>query len=796
MSIDSTTNDLAILPDWMQVTGRFQSTLMQWRLLPSLKWTSIAGSWNHWWILSNPLSGEHFRCGEQDSVVLRALSQPRNLLELESHLTTQVGAKKLERSQILSTLQSAIKANLLIEVTAKKTPTEDRSKTSSHRPNSATIGNLISGLQAALSSILFQRVSIANPSIIVKILAKRSSWLFSYSAVKGWLAFIAVSALVFIIGSAQLEPNYWNGLIDLAQMQSLSLWLQLVGIFCFTRLAHELAHAIVCTRMGGHCTDFGLMRVLCIAFPFVDVSDAWRMPDRNKRIAISAAGVYVEAIIAALFVWVWLLSSNENVDRFALQVIAITTGASLLFNANPLMKYDGYFVLSDLLEIPDLQADAKRSFGDWFQSLFFWSRPTNSVLEHYPRGIVWSLRCYNVLATGYRIMLTLGIFTGLVVTLHAWGLAEIGWAIVGCLFFLSIGKHVHHTTSNLIYAKFGRSLNQGSNKSSKVSQVLRFSGIACLWGLIALVLAYAATVPLPDRFTVSGRVVSQNRKPLFISVPRARLVDVSVKNGEVDDIRRGESTLEFDQQHIQARLLEIQQALTEVATRQAAIGQIGFYQPSLFDQLPQLETLFNIRSRQLELTQLEGQRYSLRLNESQRIFQPAPLPPLELLELPNELQQAIHADILGLRDILSPTSIGSRFALGTPVGYSIPHQRRTIVESFVDQKQRADLKVGQAANIRLIQDPYVIRSARVSSISQLINESNDATKSSSADRRNTISSGAAHASGDGFRIELEFEPNGSSQDYVEDGLAEIVIRSNGKSVAVRMVESLQSLTYR
>ena len=129
-----------------------------------------------------------------------------------------------------------------------------------------------------------------------------------------------------------------------------SLWI-VVGSL---KILHELSHGLACERFGAECQSIGLAFLFFSPCMYCDVTDAWMLPRKSHRIAVSLAGVYVELFISSLGLWLWWFSTPGLFHQICLQVFLAGSVSTLLLNANPLLRFDGYFVIADLLEIPNL----------------------------------------------------------------------------------------------------------------------------------------------------------------------------------------------------------------------------------------------------------------------------------------------------------------------------------------------------------------------------------------------------------------------------------------------------------
>lgn len=138
-----------------------------------------------------------------------------------------------------------------------------------------------------------------------------------------------------------------------------SRWIWIGLIFVSLKFVHELGHAIACERQRCHVNQCGVVFVLLAPLAYVDVTSCWRLESRAKRMLVSGAGMFVEIVIASLAMIVWTMSDDPMVSSVA-QTTVFTAGiATVLFNANVLMRFDGYYLLADGADIPNLSSEAQ-----------------------------------------------------------------------------------------------------------------------------------------------------------------------------------------------------------------------------------------------------------------------------------------------------------------------------------------------------------------------------------------------------------------------------------------------------
>lgn len=264
-----------------------------------------------------------------------------------------------------------------------------------------------------------------DPSRLLDRLSPIFGWLFSRFG-------LAVTALFALSAIALLTVNWqvakWR-LPDANAFFALDNLIHMAILLMFTKTIHELGHALCCRRLGGECHEIGLLLMVMTPAMYCNTSDSWTLPNKWHRIAIGAAGMYVELILASIATYVWWYSEPGWVHYTALNIMFLSSVATIGFNANPLLRYDGYFMLADYLEIPNLAQKSKQLFSGFMRRWFFGLEPEAS--GSLPQGRKWTLICYSLLSFCYRWIVTCGILWFVSSALEPYGLAIIGQALVG-----------------------------------------------------------------------------------------------------------------------------------------------------------------------------------------------------------------------------------------------------------------------------------------------------------------------------------------------------------------------------
>ncbi len=223
-------------------------------------------------------------------------------------------------------------------------------------PDRALSGSRIRG------SLLYLRWKAFDPDRLFDDLARRFRWLFTP-------AFVALSAALIIVALGVTLANYGSVGRRLPQLYRTDIFILAWTVLLAVIVLHEFAHGLTCKHFGGHVHELGFMLIFFQPAMYCNVSDAWLFPERRKRLWVTFAGAYFEMFLWSLatMMW-WVTDPNTLLNLFAL-VVMLTSGIKTLFNLNPLIKLDGYYLLSDWLDIPNLNRRAIRyvrtAVGRW-----------------------------------------------------------------------------------------------------------------------------------------------------------------------------------------------------------------------------------------------------------------------------------------------------------------------------------------------------------------------------------------------------------------------------------------------
>src|SRR4029077_5083805 len=203
-----------------------------------------------------------------------------------------------------------------------------------------------------------RKVASFNPEKIFAWLLPRTGWAFT----RGFHVFGALSILTGITISALHRAEFRDAVQNLFNLHALFvLWLV---VFCVTTM-HEFSHGLTCCHFGGKVKEVGFMLIYFNPAFYCDVSDSWMFPSKRQRMWVTFAGGYFQLIFWGLCTVVWRITDDHTFINDIVLVVIVYAGLQTLFNFNPLIKLDGYHMLSDYLEIPNLRTRSTTAFTKW-----------------------------------------------------------------------------------------------------------------------------------------------------------------------------------------------------------------------------------------------------------------------------------------------------------------------------------------------------------------------------------------------------------------------------------------------
>lgn len=245
------------------------------------------------------------------------------------------------------------------------------------------------------------KIPLLDPDPLLARWAPRLAWCFGRWGLALWLAVVVPAAILAVQNWQALTTNMSDRVLSSSNLLVMAL------VFPLVKIAHELGHGLAARVWGGAVHQMGVMLLVFAPVPYVDASSSASFASKYRRAVVAAAGMLVELFLAAIALYLWLLIEPGVVRAVAYNVMLIAGVSTLVVNGNPLLRYDGYFILCDLIEMPNL-AQRGQKYLAWL-----WDCKIFGVHDQDPPAESRSerrwLQAYTPLAWCYRVLVTVSI---------------------------------------------------------------------------------------------------------------------------------------------------------------------------------------------------------------------------------------------------------------------------------------------------------------------------------------------------------------------------------------------------
>ncbi|MDA1212845.1 MAG: HlyD family efflux transporter periplasmic adaptor subunit, partial [Planctomycetota bacterium] len=624
-----------------------------------------------YWVIKDPVALSYYRLqpAQYHALTLldgtRSLEQLRELLRREfpslhltlaeiQHLVTDLHQKGLVYSQ-----RTGQGANLLQQRRNKR-----KKK-----------------IWATLANIMYLRLPGWDPEVALTILLPYFRWLFKPWGIALSCTIIVASWILMLVGYGEFQSR-------LPEFQSFFGWPNLMWLWItlgFAKILHEFGHGLACKHYGGECHDMGILLLVFSPCMYCDVSDSWMLPSKWQRIFIGGAGMYVEVLLSALCVFGWWYSEPGLFNHLCLNLFFVSTVTTVIFNANPLMRFDGYYMMSDFLEIPNLRPKSDKLLRDNFSwyCLGIESQPDPFMPD---RGRIWFM-LFAVASWFYKWFITFGIIFFLYTMLKPYELQSIGIALA-CISATSIvGGLVFNCYRILTAPRL-----EPMNKKKVTATMLVFASI----------LAGALFFPFPWHDEASLLIEPTGMQSVYNVVP-GQLDQINVRVG--DPVQAGQVLATFVNPELDDRI--------RVVTMQIETQRL---------EVRMFQTLDDIVQKQLadeKLLSLEKQLSELELQRNQlTVVAPIGGIAVDPPQKKAPTREALQSALAGWSGVpLHQRNIGSYMDAGTHLLSIAPGDGFEAI-LYVDQADRNDFRVEQPVEMRFDHIPGKTFHGEISSISE------------------------------------------------------------------------------
>ena len=386
--------------------------------------------------------------------------------------------------------------------------------------------------KARIFGIFFLRLSLIDPDNFLNRTLPVVRPFLSVVGALLWLTVFVYSMIVVFSNWDQISSQS-AGVFDPSNLPLLYL------SFAFAKLLHEMGHAYAVKCFGGEVHRMGLTLLVFTPVPFVDATAAWAFRERWKRVWVGSAGMISELFLAGLAVFVWMNTGPGLVNGIAYNLMIVASVSTLLFNLNPLLRFDGYYILSDMTDSPNLQPRSVQQWYYWIERYAFGSKlarsPSTSLSDS-----IW-LGLFGISSWVYRIFITFTII--LFVADKFFGLGFLA-AVLTIIGFIIVPLY-----KGISYLLTGPRIEQVRTRAWLVTG-----------GFLAALVVLLGIIPFPNHFRAPGVVKLGNSK--YLITESAGTVTHLPANSR--SIKAGQLLLQMENPELELEILNLRAELAHI----------------------------------------------------------------------------------------------------------------------------------------------------------------------------------------------------------------------------------------
>lgn len=541
------------------------------------------------WVLKEPVGLNYFRFHEEEYAILGMLDGRTSLEEIKEQFESQFAPQKITYTDLLQFVGMLHRSGLVIsESPGQGKALKKRRDEKKHRE-----------LMGKLANVFALRFRGVDPERLLNWLYQYTWWFFTWTALFINLG-IGLAALSLVV--VQFD-QFSARLPAFHEFFGPRNWFILAAVMGTVKVLHEFGHGLSCKHFGGECHELGAMLLVFTPALYCNVSDSWMLPNKYARAAIGAAGMYVELCLASIATFIWWFSSPGLLNHVCLSVMFICSVSTVMFNGNPLLRFDGYYILMDLLEIPNLQQKAKEVLRRFMIDLCLGiEQPENPFL---PQGNKWIFGLYTVASAAYRWVVVFSILFFLNSVFEPYGLKIIG-QLIALSGFVGLVVQPVWELGKFFYTP-------GRMHKVKKERVI---ATACV---LAVIVAAIFFVPLPYSVYSAFEVQAHQAAQVYASEP-GKIAEVFVKPG--DKVEKDQPILRLESPDLELELLRLQGRFLAAQQARDSLDTLRFADPTAVDQLETAEEVLTASRKQYEEKQAEYDRLTIRAPQAGMVIPP------------------------------------------------------------------------------------------------------------------------------------------------------------------------------
>lgn len=422
-----------------------------------------------WMVVSDPVTGRTHRFTQSAQLILNGMDGQRSVGELWEISNRRLGEDAPTQDELIHLLGQLHAADLMqCDVSPDVSELLFRAQRHERTKKRQMIGNPMS-----------IKLPLMDPDRLLDRLRPLIQPVWNRWGMLLWLIVVAPATILALLNSNELNHNISDRVLATNNLLMLAL------IFPLIKVLHELGHAVSAKMRGAEVHETGVMFLMFVPVPYVDASAATTFKNKTDRALVGAAGMLVEIFVAALAMYVWLLTEPGMLRSVAFNTMLVAGISTVVFNGNPLLRFDGYYVLADLIEIPNLATRANRYIGYLVERYCFRAREAEA--PHATDGEKAWFVFYAPASFIYRTAVSIAIILFIAGEFFAIGVVLAAWSFI-TTFVMPLSRLVGHLLS------------------SPTLRPVRTRAYTTTATALAVVFAFIAWVPMPFHTHAEGIV--------------------------------------------------------------------------------------------------------------------------------------------------------------------------------------------------------------------------------------------------------------------------------------------------
>ena len=376
-----------------------------------------------YFVLKDPVTLQFYRVRDVEREILEQLDGHTTLGEIHDRLRAKYGPETPSFRELARFTYMLRHANLTVGEGGEETHWAVERATKKRNQE----------LKQKFSNFMYLTIPLVDPERFLTAAMPYVRGVFTRAAFAIWLLTIGGAFFAFFYNSAELADQA-NKVLDPSNL------ILLYVAFALIKICHEFGHAFAAKHLGAEVHRMGLMFMIFMPVLYVDATAIWAFPRKWPKVLVGAAGMMVELFVASLALFGWLLLEPGTLRAILYNMIFVASVSTVLFNGNPLLRYDAYYILADLIEIPNLRQRSNDYVKYLFKRYLIGERVPLNTDSHRER--VWFVT-YGIASAIYRCFVVVGILLFIASRLFFLGVALS--LVVACIWILvPLGKLVKY----------------------------------------------------------------------------------------------------------------------------------------------------------------------------------------------------------------------------------------------------------------------------------------------------------------------------------------------------------------